>query len=39
MGLYEPPCTYPPKLLANDLGYRLTYGLGVALAYAATDRR
>ena len=38
MGLYEPPWTYPVKTLANDLGYHVTYGLGVALGYAALDR-
>ena len=38
MGLYEPPWTYPPKTLATDLGYHLTYGLGAALGFAAVDR-
>lgn len=38
MGLYEPPWTCPPKALANDLGYHLTYGLVTALAYEALDR-
>jgi len=37
MGLYEPPWTYPPRTVASDLGYHLTYGLGVALGYAAVD--
>ena len=39
MGLYEPPWTYAPKTLANDLGYHLTYGIGVAAAYAASSPR
>jgi len=34
MGLYQPPWRYPPKTLANDLGYHTTYGLGVAIGYA-----
>lgn len=39
MGLYQPPWTYSPKMLANDLGYHLTYGVGVAFAYTAIDGR
>lgn len=33
MGLYDPPWNYPPKTLANDLGYHATYGAGVAAGY------
>jgi hypothetical protein len=39
MGLYRPPWAYSPAKLANDVGYHLTYGLGVASAYAALDGR
>jgi hypothetical protein len=38
MGLYEPPWTYPPKTLANDVGYHLSYGSGTAAGYALVDR-
>lgn len=38
MGIYELPWKYPPKTLASDLGFHLTYGTGTALAYAALDR-
>ena len=38
MGLYEPPWTYSPQTLANDLGYHLTYGVGVAAGYTLADR-
>ncbi len=39
MGLYEPPWRYPAKTVANDVGYHLTYGVGVASAYAAINGR
>jgi hypothetical protein len=39
MGLYEPPWKYPPKELAKDVSYHLAYGLGVAGAFEALDRR
>ncbi|HEY3550449.1 MAG TPA: hypothetical protein VGK69_05290 [Gaiellaceae bacterium] len=35
LGIYEPPWTYPPGTLAEDLSYHAVYGLGVAGAYAA----
>ena len=38
MGLYEPPWAYPVGTLANDLGYHLTYGAGVAAAFEALAR-
>ncbi|MDE3190045.1 MAG: hypothetical protein KGL94_04410 [Acidobacteriota bacterium] len=38
MGIYEPPWRYPPATLANDLGYHLTYGVGVALGHRALER-
>lgn len=39
MGLYEPPWRYSPTLLANDLGYHLTYGVAGASAYAIIEGR
>lgn len=39
MGIYEPPWKYPARTLANDLGYHLSYGAGVALAHSAIARR
>ena len=39
MGLYEPPWKYPPKELGKDISYHLAYGLGVACAFEALDRR
>jgi hypothetical protein len=35
LGIYEPPWTYPPATLAEDLSYHAVYGLGVAATYAA----
>jgi hypothetical protein len=37
-GLSEPPWKYPLGTLANDLGYHLSYGTGVAAGYALVDR-
>ncbi|MFL5962348.1 MAG: hypothetical protein ACJ757_05580 [Gaiellaceae bacterium] len=37
LGIYKPPWSYPPKVLALDLSYHLVYGLAVAIAYAALD--
>ena len=39
MGIYEPPWKYSLGTLANDLGYHLTFGTGVATAYAMLERR
>lgn len=39
MGIYEPPWKYSAGTLANDIGYHLTYGTGVASAYALLERR
>ena len=39
MGIYEPPWKYPIGTLANDLAYHLTFGTGVATAYAMLERR
>lgn len=36
--LYKPVWKYPPRTLAKDLSYHLVYGLGVALAFAASRR-
>lgn len=38
MGIYEPPWEYPLATLANDLGYHLSYGVGVALGHRAIER-
>jgi hypothetical protein len=35
MGLYEPPWRYPPRTIATDVGYHLTYGTATALAHRA----
>jgi hypothetical protein len=35
LGIYEPPWTSPPGVLAEDASYHAVYGLGVAGAYAA----
>jgi hypothetical protein len=35
LGIYEPPWTYPPATLAEDLSYHAAYGLGVAATYAS----
>lgn len=39
MGLYQPPWRYSATMLANDLGYHLTYGVAVASSYASIDGR
>ena len=33
LGIYEPPWTYEPLELADDVGYHLTYGTATALAH------
>jgi hypothetical protein len=38
MGIYDPPWTYPPGVLAEEGAYHLAYGLGVAAGWAALDR-
>ena len=38
MGLYEPPWKYAPKDIATEVGYHLTYGLGVAGAFRLLHR-
>jgi hypothetical protein len=35
LGIYEPPWTYPPSVLADDVGYHLTYGTATSLAHRA----
>jgi hypothetical protein len=35
MGIYEPPWTYEPSELADDVGYHLTYGTATALVHRA----
>jgi hypothetical protein len=37
LGIYEPPWAYSAGELANDLGYHLSYGTGVAATYALLD--
>jgi hypothetical protein len=37
MGLYRPPWEYPARSLVNDIGYHLTYGVGVGATYALLD--
>lgn len=39
MGLYQPAWKYPPKDIAMEVGYHLVYGLGVASAFRALDRK
>jgi hypothetical protein len=38
LGIYRPPWKYPPKVLALDLSYHLTYGVAVAEAYTVLER-
>ena len=35
LGIYDPPWTYPPGALAEDIAYHVVYGLGVAATHAA----
>jgi hypothetical protein len=35
MGIYEPPWKYSAAVLADDLGYHLTFGTATALAHRA----
>jgi hypothetical protein len=37
LGIYEPPWRYPPESIAEEIGYHLTYGTTVGMAYAALD--
>jgi hypothetical protein len=37
MGIYEPPWTHPPETLANDVGYHLTYGGGLAAGWKVAE--
>ncbi len=39
MGLAPPPWEYDLKGIAPDLGFHLIYGLGVAAAFSALERR
>jgi hypothetical protein len=38
MGLYEPPWRYSTQEIAEELGYHLVYGVGVAAAERVLDR-
>jgi hypothetical protein len=33
LGIYEPPWSYPLSSIADEIGYHLTYGATVAIAY------
>jgi hypothetical protein len=39
LGVYDKPWRYPPGALAEELGYHLTYGTGVALTFSALRSR
>jgi hypothetical protein len=38
MGLALPVWEYPPEELASDVGFHVTYGIGVTTAYEVLDR-
>jgi uncharacterized membrane protein YagU involved in acid resistance len=38
MGLAPPVWEYPPEELASDVGFHVTYGIGVTTAYEVLDR-
>ena len=39
LGIYKPPWKYPAKELAVDLSYHMVYGMAVATAFAALERK
>jgi hypothetical protein len=38
LGIYEPPWSYPLSSIADEIGYHLTYGAGVAVTYEILAR-